>query len=157
MLTELLASQVFNVVSRPPADERGVYLFSEKSQPLYVGRTGITARSRAKGDPPITSFRHRFDQHIQPGRPPGASSFANRLMMAQAAQKGLAVSGDWWSDRKTTSAAIYHLYKEAKTRIGEMECRVVAFEDDLRGVRSTAAEIFAHVHLRTPYNFFLTS
>jgi hypothetical protein len=97
MLTQLLASEVFNAGCRPPQDQRGIYLFSEGSQHLYVGRTGITAHSRAKGGAPITSFRHRFDQHTQPGRPPGASSFANRLMLERAAECDLVVPGDWWA------------------------------------------------------------
>src|SRR4051794_16351237 len=81
VLEQLLASEIFHAENRPPRDQRGIYLFSEGDQPLYVGRTGITARSRAKGGVPITSFRHRWDQHTQPGRPPGASSFAKRLTL----------------------------------------------------------------------------
>lgn len=157
MLDHLLASEVFHVESRPPDNQRGIYLFSEAGQHLYVGRTGITARSRAQGGVPITSFRHRFDQHTQPGRPPGASSFANRLMRERAAELELAVPGDWWAGRKATAPEMYDLYKAAKTRIGAMECRVVSFADDLKGVRSTGAEVYAHVHLRTPYNDFSTS
>ena len=134
MLTQLLASEVFHVEARPPAAQRGVYLFSEAGQHLYVGRTGITARSRAQGGAPITSFRHRFDQHTQPGRPPGASSFANRLMLKRAAELDVVVPGDWWSDRGTTASEIYELYRAAKTRIGAMECRVVPYEDDVKAV-----------------------
>jgi hypothetical protein len=157
MLTQLLASEVYQAQTRPPQGQRGIYLFSEAGQHLYVGRTGITARSRAKGGAPITSFRHRFDQHTQPGRPPGASSFANRLMLERAAQLDLGVPDDWWADRKTTTAEIYDLYKAVKKRIGAMECRVVSFEDDIKGVRSTVAEVYAHAHLLTPYNDFSTS
>jgi len=157
MLQQLLTSEVFHVGCRPPMDQRGIYLFSEAGQHLYVGRTGITARSRVKGGEPITSFRHRFDQHIQPGRPPGASSFANRLMLENAAQLDLMVPGNWWIDRQTTAAEIYDLYRGVKTRIGAMECRVVPFEDDIKGIRSTVAEVYAHVHLGTLYNDFSTS
>jgi len=157
MLEQLLASEVFHFEHRPPRDQRGVYLFSEAGHHLYVGRTGITARSRAKGEEPITSFRHRFDQHVQPGRPPGASSFAHRLMLERAVQLALTVPSNWWADRQTTALEIYDLYKAAKTRIGAMEYRIVPFEDDIKGVRSTIAEVYAHVHLGTPYNDFSTS
>lgn len=157
MLEHLLASEVFHVEYRPPKDQRGIYLFSEAGQHLYVGRTGITARSRAKGGEPITSFRHRFDQHVQPGRPPGASSFANRLMLERATQLDRMVPSNWWADRQTTASEIYALYGAAKTRIGAMECRVVPFEDDIKGIRSTVAEVYAHVHLETLYNDFSTS
>ncbi len=157
MLTHLLASKIFHVECRPPQDQRGIYLFSESDEYLYVGRTGITARSRAKGRAPITSFRHRFDQHTQPGRTPGASSFANRLMLERASELDLEVPADWWNDRKASASDIYDLYKGAKNRIGAMEFRFVAFDDDIKGVRSTVAEVYAHVHLRTPYNDFSTS
>jgi hypothetical protein len=157
MLRELLDSEVFHVERRPPLKHRGIYLFSESGQHLYVGRTGITARSRAKGEAPITSFRHRFNQHTQPGRPPGASSFANRLLLERAAELDLVVPGDWWPRRETTASHIYDLYKAAKKRIGAMECRVVSFADDVKGIRSTVAEVYAHAHLRTPYNDFSTS
>jgi hypothetical protein len=50
MLEQLLASEVFHVDSRPPADQRGIYLFSEAGQHLYVGRTAITALSRERGE-----------------------------------------------------------------------------------------------------------
>lgn len=157
MLQQLLVSEVFHVECRPPKDQRGIYLFSEAGQYLYAGRTGITARSRAKGGEPITSFRHRFDQHVQPGRPPGASSFAHRLMLERATQLDLIVPSNWWADRQTTASEIYDLYREAKTRIGAMECRVVPFEDDIKGIRSTVAEVYVHVHLGTLYNDFSTS
>lgn len=157
MLDELLASEVFDADRRPPTAQHGIYLFSEGGAHLYVGRTGITARSRAKGGTPVTSFRHRFDQHIQPGRPPGASSFANRLLLERATAVGLAVPDDWWESRNGATSAVYDVYKAAKARIGAMDCRVVAFNDDIKGVRSTLAEVFVHVQLGTPYNDFLTS
>lgn len=78
-------------------------------------------------------------------------------MLERADDLGVAVPGDWWAHRKTTASKFYDLYREAKTRIGTMECRVVPFEDDVRGVRSTIAEVYAHVHLSTRYNDFSTS
>jgi hypothetical protein len=78
-------------------------------------------------------------------------------MLERAAQLDLGVPDDWWADRKTTTAEIYDLYKAVKKRIGAMECRVVSFEDDIKGVRSTVAEVYAHAHLLTPYNDFSTS
>lgn len=157
MLEKLLASGAYDIDHRPPRAQRGIYMFSDDGEHLYVGRTSITARSRAGGGVPITSFRHRFDQHIQPGRPPRASPFANRLMLERAAALGLEVPTEWWPDRKTTRAEIYDIYREEKLRIGAMECRIVAFADDVKGVRSSIAEMYVHVHLGTPYNDFSTS
>jgi hypothetical protein len=78
-------------------------------------------------------------------------------MLERAAELDFVVRADWWADRKTTASDIYDLYNAAKNRIGAMECRVVSFDDDIKGVRSTVAEVYAHVHLRTPYNDFSTS
>jgi hypothetical protein len=157
MLAELLASEVYRIDRRPPKDQRGVYLFTERGKQLYVGRTSITARSRAGGGQPITSFRHRFDQHTQLGRPPGAAPFANRLMRRAAANRGTEVPADWWDARHAEAREIYRLFCAAKGRIGAMECRVVAFNDDLKGVRSSIAEIYVHTQLATRYNDFSTS
>ncbi len=38
-----------------------------------------------------------------------------------------------------------------------MECRVVAFNDDSKGVRASIAEIYVHTQLATRYNDFSTS
>jgi hypothetical protein len=157
MLSELLASDVYRIGRRPPKGQRGVYLFTESGRHLYVGRTGITARSRAGGGPPITSFRYRFDQHTQPGRPPGAASFANRLMQVEANRDGIDIPSEWWKNRHAEGATVYRLFCAAKARVGDMDCRVVAFEDDLRGVRSSVAEIYVHTQLRTRFNDFSTS
>lgn len=157
MLSDLLANEVYGIDDRPPKDQRGVYLFTERGKHLYVGRTGITARSRAGGGPPITSFRYRFDQHTQPGRPPGAASFANRLAQKTAMKRGIEIPGEWWENRKSEGAEAYGLFRAEKTRIGAMECRVVAFDDDLKGVRSSVAEIYVHTQLRTRFNDFSTS
>jgi hypothetical protein len=157
MLSDLLGSDGYGIHHRPPKDQRGIYLFTDRGTHLYVGRTSITARSRASGRPPITSFRHRFDQHTQAERPPGAASFANRLMREAASRRGVVVPSDWWKNRKVEGAEVYGLFRAAKTRIGSMECRVVAFEDDTRGVRSSVAEIYVHTQLRTRFNDFSTS
>jgi hypothetical protein len=157
MLEQLLASAVYGIDGRPPRDQRGLYLFTENGNHLYVGRTGISVRARARGGTPITSFRHRFDQHTQPGRPPGASSFAHRLMLQRAFDLGIHVPSEWWTDRDTSAANIYAVYRQMKERIGAMECRVVGFVDDVKGVRSTVAEVYAHAQLGTLYNDFSTS
>jgi hypothetical protein len=107
ILSELLGSEVYGIDNRPPKGQRGVYVFTERGKHLYVGRTGITARSRASGAPPITSFRHRFDQHTQPGRPPGAASFANRLMRKAAMRRGIEIpSHDGTLDRRRLARSV---------------------------------------------------
>src|SRR3954452_11229738 len=156
MLEELLASPVYNGDERPPSDGLGIYPFTEQDRHLYVGRTRVTARARAGRTSSGTSFRSRFDAHTQPARPPGTAPFANRLMHEAAEARGIEVPPGWWDRRGDEHKDILELFVQAKQRIAAMECRVVGFLDDARGVRSTVAETYVHALLGTPYNYFLT-
>jgi hypothetical protein len=158
MLTRLLDSELYNRARRPPSGERGIYLFSEGAHHLYVGRTSITARARLASAPPTTSFRARFDQHTQAGRPPNRAPFAMRLALTAANAAGIALPpSDWW-ERRAEYPELLALFTDAKRRIGDdMRVRIVAFEDDILGVRSQVAEIYAHAMLGTQYNDFSTS
>jgi hypothetical protein len=78
-------------------------------------------------------------------------------MQKAAKRRGIEIPGDWWTNRKAEGAEACGLFRAAKTRIGAMECRVVAFDDDLKGVRSSVAEIYVHTQLRTRFNDFSTS
>jgi hypothetical protein len=78
-------------------------------------------------------------------------------MQMEANSRGIYIPSNWWKNRHAEGAAVYHLFSAAKTRVGEMDCRAVAFEDDLRGVRSSVAEIYVHTQLATRFNDFSTS
>lgn len=157
MLAELLASRVHGQPERPPADARGIYLFSDHGRHMYVGRTGITARARAGKTRSGTSFRSRYAGHTRRSSPPGTAPFATRLMHDSARSRNHVVPSGWWDLRASEHAQTFVLFEEAKERIRAMELRIVAFEDDERGVRSTVAETFVHSALETPYNDFSTS
>lgn len=157
MLEELLASPIYNGVERPPRNQRGIYLFTDGGQHLYVGRTGITARARAGTTESNTSFRARFDNHTQRGTRPGTAPFANRLMRERATEGGIEIPHEWWTKREAEGAEIFGLFCEAKKRIFQMECRVIGFDDDTKGIRSTVGETYVHARLGTPHNEFLTS
>jgi hypothetical protein len=161
MLERLLDSPVYDRTDRPPNDARGVYLFSKrksKSKHLYVGRTGITARTRKAATKPGTSFRTRFDQHTRAGSSPASAPFALRLAHAKAAKRGIAKPpGDWWK-RREEHADFDGVFTQKKLWIGdELQTRVVAFDDDVLGIRSLVAEAYAHAMLRTPFNDFSPS
>jgi hypothetical protein len=158
MLDRLLASDGFDRANRPPAGQRGVYLFSEGDNHLYVGRTGITARTRKAGTAPTTSFRVRFDQHTQAGQSPGSAPFAMRLALADARDEGIAAPPSGWWKHKANYQEFNGLFLDAKRRIGdEMSTRIVPFDDDILGVRSAIAEMYVHAILRTPCNDFSPS
>jgi hypothetical protein len=157
ILESLLDSERFNRQNRPPAGQRGVYLFSEDGQHLYVGRTGITARTRRTGKEPSTGFRTRFDQHTQDGRPPWSAPFAMRLARDHAVRRNVHVPADWWRARED-HPEVLAMFLAAKRRIADtMEMRVIAFDDDELGIKSLVAEAYVHAMLRTPYNDFSPS
>jgi hypothetical protein len=171
MLDRLRASEPFNDDNPPPPSGRGIYLFSEGAEHLYVGRTSITARSRAAGKEPNTNFFNRWHQHSNPNSPPNSAPFANKLAreLAQAFEMeeprelkerfGLVRTADWWGLRQTEAPPEYYLaFQEAKRFIRrQLDYRIVAFDDDVRGVRSHVAEVYADAVLQTTFGDFSTS
>jgi hypothetical protein len=80
-----------------------------------------------------------------------------RLAREQAQEKNVAVPVNWWKKR-TEHPALLELFLAAKKRIVDgMEMRVVAFDDDELGIRSTIAEIYVHAMRGTSYNDFSPS
>ena len=64
LLTKLLESPIYGAApDRPkPPKAYGVYLFSERGRPCYVGRVGLTERSRRAGKG-FSNFRTRLNGH----------------------------------------------------------------------------------------------
>lgn len=167
LLEQLLNSEVYDNGHRPPKDQRGIYLFSQNDDHLYVGRTSITARARAAGNLVGRSFAQRYSEHTADGRPPGTAAFAARVARQRAAADGhedLPPNDTWWPQRKLPEgerdAAAHSLvqhFAAAKAEIRVMQLRVLPLDDDQRGVCSTLVELYVHVHLDTAYNDFSTS
>lgn len=134
-------------------------MFKENGAPLYVGRTGPTARHSDAGIDPVTSFRKRYDQHTQDATPPGAAPFARRLFLEAAGQRGYAIPQRWFDKRRSPEHAhLGDLWHEVKAHIRSMDVLISPIpEADPRGVLSTLAEVCAHVVYDTPYNDFRTS
>jgi hypothetical protein len=76
LLTELLESRIFGLPPREsPPRAYGVYLFSEGSRPRYVGRVGLTERSRRAGKR-FSNFRTRLQGHTRPRHNEGTYAYA---------------------------------------------------------------------------------
>jgi hypothetical protein len=170
ILDELLGSTPFNLEDPPKHQGRGLYLFSTGSDHLYVGRTGISARSRKAKKDPSTSFSMRWSQHTDWGSPPQSAPFAMKLARDLAEHfdvpqpadlKKMGViekTADWWNLRKQDPPDFYLVFQEAKRFIrNELDFRVVEFIDDARGVRSHVAEVYVDVVLQTAYGDFSPS
>jgi hypothetical protein len=170
-LLDRLVADPSNDDSPPTSLDRGIYLFSDAAEHLYVGRTGVTARSRKLGKAPSTGFAVRWKQHTSPSSPPNSAPFAMKLAHELAANLDLMTPTDlkqakliektaeWWSLRNSPSPPDFYLaFQEAKRFIREeLSFRHIALVDDDRGVRSHVAEVYADVILQTTYGDFSTS
>lgn len=158
LLGRLLKSDVYGLGSarvEPPADQHGVYLFTENGRPQYVGRTGLTERARMAGKPGSSSFLTRLTGHVK--RDPGSASFAWRLAMEKAlAQVAAGEREPLPATRKlrVKDAGLLELFREEQRRVEEMEFRVVRIDDERLAY---VFELYAAWVLQTPYNSFATS
>lgn len=80
LLTQLLDSPIYGLDEDrdlPPATY-GVYLFSERGKPRYVGRVGLTERSKHAGKK-FSSFRTRLRGHVRPRHNEGTFAYARTV------------------------------------------------------------------------------
>lgn len=80
LLTLLLNSPIYGLGKDrdlPPATY-GVYLFSEKGKPRYVGRVGLTERSK-RAAKKFSNFRTRLRGHVRPRHNEGTYAYARTV------------------------------------------------------------------------------
>jgi hypothetical protein len=93
LLTRLLNSPIYGLGKDrdlPPA-AYGVYLFSEKGRPRYVGRVGLTERSKRAGKK-FSNFRTRLRGHVRPRHNEGTHAYARTVRSLQRKKLPLAGS-----------------------------------------------------------------
>jgi hypothetical protein len=94
LLTKLLKSEVYGLGKGhdlPPENVRyGIYLFSEKGKPRYVGRVGLTERSKRAGKT-FSSFRTRLRGHTRARHSEGTYAYARTVKHFR--RKGLPLAG----------------------------------------------------------------
>jgi hypothetical protein len=154
-LEQVLQSEVYGrgaPDSQAAPNAHGVYLFTENSRHLYVGRTGKTERSVRAGKPSASGFRARLAGHCRPSSGLSSATFAIRLALERAREEGtpiVAPRGELLNDPRFRA-----LFVAAKERITAMEFRLVEIEDDRE---SAVFEVYAAYVLQTQYNSFATS
>ena len=116
-----------------------IYLFSEGSRPLYVGRTRRLA-------PAIRPTFNSGAQHNQ-------AVFAFRLAREKTGQLTAAYSEESYRVELCSDSEFGPAFLEAKRRVREMQVRYVEERDPLR---QALLEIYVAVVLKTPYNDFNT-
>ncbi|NUQ01142.1 MAG: hypothetical protein HUU35_14935 [Armatimonadetes bacterium] len=118
--------------------ERGVYLLSEGSKHLYVGRSN--------------DLRGRYGRHCKPNATHRMAAFAFRLAReATGKLKASYKKGPDSRDGLMMNANFRAAFDAAKARIRAMDYRFVAEDDQ---VRQALLEIYVAVVLKTPYNDF---
>ena len=122
----------------PKKDISGVYLFSEKENPVYVGRS--------------KNIRNRYNGHIYSSR--DSASFAFLLARDKTGQNEASnKSGSKTRKELMNDCKFNKAFDEARQRIREMEFRYVEESDS---IRQALLEIYCAVKLNTKYNKFET-
>lgn len=114
LLTRLLNSPIYGLGKDrdlPPA-AYGVYLFSEKGKPRYVGRVGLTERSKRAGKK-FSNFRTRLRGHVRPRHNEGTYAYArtvrifhrNKLPLAGSRKANCADPISWRSSAVNASGS----------------------------------------------------
>jgi len=147
LLERLLTSDVFGLgdgVPRPP-EAYGVYLFSEKGRPRYVGRVGLTERSKRAGKR-FSSFRTRLYGHTRPRHSEG--TFAYRLACEAFRRKKLPLAATRADN--CASEEFRDEFRRQCQRVKKMEFRVVEIKDD---ALAYVFEVYAATVLGLPQSF----
>jgi predicted GIY-YIG superfamily endonuclease len=116
----------------------GVYLFSEGTKHLYVGRTN--------------NIRGRYGRHCNPGATHRMAAFAFRLAREKTGKLKASYKAGEESRKGLMGNNEFALaFSEQKARIRAMDFRWVEEADP---VRQCLLEVYCAVVLQTPYNDF---
>lgn len=151
LLTKLLNSPVYGLGEErdlPPATY-GVYLFSERGKPRYVGRVGLTERSKRAGKK-FSNFRTRLRGHARPRHNEGTYAYARTVRSFR--RKGLPLAGT----RKANCADPDFMveFRRQCERIARWDFQVVEIEDNRL---AAVFEIYAATALGLHYQTFAVS
>jgi len=122
----------------PKEPVRGVYLFSEGGQHLYVGRTNHTKR--------------RHGLHCRPSAQHNQAVFAFKLARHETGNVKAAYTSGLGSRKALAADPMFRLaFDAAKSRVRAMEFRWVEEADP---VKQCLLEVYVAVVLATPFNDF---
>jgi hypothetical protein len=134
----LLASSPFKYSSLPrPLPKRGIYLFSDGGQHLYVGRTN--------------HLRQRLAGHCRPSSTHFSATFAFRIAREQSGRLKASYTRVGSRPELLLDPEFAAAFITAKVRLGTLDIRFIEETDP---VRQALLEIYVATVLRTPYNDF---
>jgi len=138
LLDQMLATASLNRDQLRGIPERGIYVFYENEQPIYVGRSN--------------RLRQRLLEHGQPSSRHNSATFAFNLATKTATEGGNTLP-DATRTEIENNPRFSTLYRQAKGRVAAMKVRVVEVTDP---IEQTIFEVYAALALGTAYNDFDT-
>jgi hypothetical protein len=129
LLTKLLESPIYGAApdrTKPPK-AYGVYLFSERGKPCYVGRVGLTERARRAGKG-FSNFRTRLNGHTSRRAQPNEATYAYTLTCEVFRGRGIALAQTRAANRD--NPAFKEEFVRQIERVTEMDFQVVEITDD---------------------------
>jgi len=137
-LCELIESQPVKYADLPPGmPQRGIYLFSEGTRDLYVGRTN--------------RLRERLRGHCAPGSTHLTAAFAFRIARLETGQTKASYRQEGSRASLVKDAVFGSAFTRARERLRSMDIRYIEERDP---VRQTLLEVYVAVVLKTPFNDF---
>ena len=152
LLDMLLSSDVYGMGdqhSKPP-NTYGVYLFSSPERYEYVGRTGLTERTKLSGGKSYSGFANRLNGHLTARHTSGSWAYKRTCVSWREAGRSLADS----REQNCANQEFMQAFRAEIEVIRAMEFRVVVIESE---TVSAVFEMYAATVLATPWNSFPTS
>ncbi len=131
LLTKLLESPIYGAaLGRPkPPEAYGVYLFSERGRPRYVGRVGLTERSRRAGKG-FSNFRTRLNGHTSRRARHNEATYAYKRTCEVFRRGGILLARTRAANCE--NPAFVEEFRRQIERVREMDFQVVEINDDDR-------------------------
>jgi len=138
LLKTLLEMHPINPISLPQIMPlKGIYLFSENGNHLYVGRTN--------------NIKKRIQNHCRLGASHNQATFAFRVARSDTNQHKASYKTEGLRKQLEDDPIFGPAFIKAKERIRNMELRFVEINDP---VLQALFEIYASMILKTPFNDF---
>lgn len=125
----------WNDLGRVP--QKGVYIFYENGNPIYVGRTN--------------RMKDRIKEHGRPSSTHNSAPFAFKLAKKEAIEKGMDLNKS--REELERDPTFAKLFSDAKDKVSKMSVRVIEIDDP---IIQTIFEVYASMELKTEFNDFDT-
>ena len=139
----VLLNQLTSQPSRPwnnrgVLPQKGVYVFYEKGEPIYTGRSN--------------NVKQRISEHCRPSSGHTSATFAFNMAKREAIKEGININVT--RSKLQADPAFTRLYLKAKERVSRMDVRAIQIDDP---IMQTLFEVYAAMCLDTKeYNDFDT-